>query len=339
MNKILVGMWSSAPFKGSVKTSIDDLNKYLKDKYPDIKVEYELALMDYGSMVNNSRTVNKELFKDIKLFVFDGGEDVNPAEYGEDNRYSYFNTNRDKIEKFFYNKCFEYKIRMSGICRGHQLINVMRGGRLFQDIRRDGLIDDNADHSTGHKVTPVKDAKRLQRYYDGMKSGSNNKKSSILTSNFLSSANPFTVSSLHHQAVRELGEGLKKTISYFAGRGGRTISHSCRYNEVIEGIESYDGKVRGLQCHPEFRSYPKDGILFSYLMHVDSLVAEFLEVDEEAIKNKKEQFKEQVYKVETSKKLPKPSRPRLNTDRLEVAMRQYVDIDDRPPEEYYEDEE
>ena len=69
------------------------------------------------------------------LIVFTGGSDVDPSTYNEDNTDSYgTDIARDKIEVGIYEKCLEKGIPMVGICRGGQLLNVLNGGKMIQDL-------------------------------------------------------------------------------------------------------------------------------------------------------------------------------------------------------------
>lgn len=67
--------------------------------------------------------------------VFTGGADIQPHLYGEENIRSYCNPARDEFEVGVYQKCVDRGIRMLGICRGMQLLNIMSGGKMVQDIR------------------------------------------------------------------------------------------------------------------------------------------------------------------------------------------------------------
>lgn len=72
------------------------------------------------------------------IICFTGGEDVNPALYGENNRIingrpiSYINSDRDDVDAFVFGVGMANKALMVGICRGGQFLNVMNGGRMWQ---------------------------------------------------------------------------------------------------------------------------------------------------------------------------------------------------------------
>lgn len=77
---------------------------------------------------------------DADLVQFTGGEDVNPALYGEHaHKSTDFNEHRDSMEAALYEKALMLGIPMAGICRGGQFLNVMNGGRLWQDVDRHAI--------------------------------------------------------------------------------------------------------------------------------------------------------------------------------------------------------
>lgn len=67
------------------------------------------------------------------LVCFTGGADVDPALYGEPNVGSSINKARDEVEMKVF-KEFD-KAPKVGICRGGQFLNVMSGGKMWQDIK------------------------------------------------------------------------------------------------------------------------------------------------------------------------------------------------------------
>ncbi len=71
---------------------------------------------------------------DVDLIVFSGGADINPDIYGEENYHSYCNLHRDKREIDVFDFAQENDIPCFGICRGHQMLNALVGGKLIQHI-------------------------------------------------------------------------------------------------------------------------------------------------------------------------------------------------------------
>ena len=102
--------------------------------------------------------VNKSEHADLVCFT--GGEDVDPSLYGcHKHPSTCSNHYRDEAEIAVVNECIEHGIAMVGICRGGQLLNVMNGGKMYQDVRnhtRDhyALIENKAVQvtSTHHQM-------------------------------------------------------------------------------------------------------------------------------------------------------------------------------------------
>lgn len=73
--------------------------------------------------------------KDISCVVFSGGEDVTPFLYGENPHITTnFNPVRDMHEIRTYRRFSSPEYMKIGICRGAQFLNVMNGGKLWQDV-------------------------------------------------------------------------------------------------------------------------------------------------------------------------------------------------------------
>jgi gamma-glutamyl-gamma-aminobutyrate hydrolase PuuD len=84
-----------------------------------------------------------EDIEDADIVQFTGGEDVSPVLYGETlHPGAYVNSDRDKrdYDAFLEARALEKKI--VGICRGGQFLNVVCGGKMYQDV--DG-------HATGEQ--------------------------------------------------------------------------------------------------------------------------------------------------------------------------------------------
>lgn len=71
----------------------------------------------------------------LDLVCFTGGEDVSPEIYGETNQGSRgCNLSRDQEEVEVFNHYKGLGVPMVGICRGGQLLNVLNGGKMIQDL-------------------------------------------------------------------------------------------------------------------------------------------------------------------------------------------------------------
>ena len=94
--------------------------------------------------------------QDADIICFTGGEDVDPGLYGEEMMpETYCNPARDAKEAGLYADALLRKKPMIGICRGAQFLNVMNGGKLWQDVNNHGISGghDIIDMSTGETVS------------------------------------------------------------------------------------------------------------------------------------------------------------------------------------------
>jgi putative glutamine amidotransferase len=145
-----------------------------------------------------------------------GGWDVDPARYGEkpDARTGDIDPELDETEIRLFNQAREQEIPVLGICRGQQVINVAMGGTLLQHLEGHEVRAYGRNY-LAHKAS-VDPASELGRAAGGPE---------------------IQVNSLHHQSVRSLAPGLRQTAT---GDDG-----------TVEGVETDDGLVVAVQCHPE----------------------------------------------------------------------------------------
>lgn len=87
---------------------------------------------------------------DADLIQFVGGEDVDPSLYDQHkHKTTSFNRLRDDGEMIVYLAAIERGIPMAGICRGGQFLNVMNGGRLYQDVDNHAITGTHKAWLTG----------------------------------------------------------------------------------------------------------------------------------------------------------------------------------------------
>ena len=170
--------------------------------------------------------------------ILGGGNDVHPRYYGQEiDGAEDFDEMRDEREIALAKAYIKAGKPILGICRGGQLLNVVFGGTLIQHL---ACTDE-------HKVA----GKEWHSHVVIADKGSIFEK--IYGKNF-------RVNSLHHQAVGEIGEGLKATLH-------------AEGNGVVEGFEHGNLPIIGVQWHPEKmclaakRTDAADGIeIFRYFM-------------------------------------------------------------------------
>lgn len=164
-----------------------------------------------------------------------GGADVDPANYGETpwNDTVSPGPERDALELALLDRALGRGLPVLAICRGHQVLNVARGGTLWQDLptqRPDGLShrQTSEPHASGHELR-VSPGSLLHGIVGSERLESN---------------------SFHHQAVRRLGHGLQPTAWSADG--------------LVEALEDPSQPfVLGVQWHPEeMLEHPQHHALF-----------------------------------------------------------------------------
>jgi putative glutamine amidotransferase len=145
-----------------------------------------------------------------------GGWDVDPAFYGEnrDDKVGPIDRELDETELRLFQQAREQELPVLGICRGQQVINVALGGSLVQHLDDHDVRDYGRSH-LAHTIE-VDPSSELGR---------------------AAGEHRIRVNSFHHQAIRRLAPGLHQTAK---GDDG-----------TVEGVESDDGLIVAVQCHPE----------------------------------------------------------------------------------------
>lgn len=157
--------------------------------------------------------------------VLSGGIDIHPRFYGS-SKLDYerapekFNEKRDEFEIAAFHAAQDKHLPVLGICRGMQLINVILGGTMMQNLPSEQLINvhiGNPDKT--HKVSVTKNSLLY-----------------LITENETAQVN-----SAHHQTIDKLGIGLMINAKSDEG--------------LIEGLEwenrSDNPFMLAVQWHPE----------------------------------------------------------------------------------------
>jgi putative glutamine amidotransferase len=162
------------------------------------------------------------LMDDLDGLVLAGGEDCDPAVYGQRRHPSVepMDPRRQSNDLALARAAREHGLPTLGICLGMQVMNVAAGGTLIQDI--DSAIDTRITHAS----EPCDRARHEVAIEPATRTGR------ILGERELS------VNSSHHQAVGEIAKGFVLTAQAPDG--------------VIEGIEDPQHPFYlGVQWHPE----------------------------------------------------------------------------------------
>jgi putative glutamine amidotransferase len=163
-----------------------------------------------------------ELVRDLDGIVLAGGFDCDPRLYGEEQHPTVetMDDRRQQNDIALARAARERGIPTLGICLGLQVMNVAAGGSLYQDVgsQYDTTIVHESDPSARlrHDVT-IEKGTRLSK---------------------ILAARELNVNSSHHQAIRNVGEGLNVTAKAPDG--------------IVEGLEDPRHPFYlGVQWHPE----------------------------------------------------------------------------------------
>jgi len=169
--------------------------------------------------------VQAALWQRLDGLILTGGGDIEPARFGEPRHPSVDDVSpaRDELELGLTRRAVTDDVPLFAICRGIQVLNVALGGNLVQDLPSEwpnALVHSQKAprHEPTHPVKVMGEGTRLGRVLGSLE---------------------VEVNSMHHQAIKRLGEGLREVA--WAPDG------------VIEGVEMAgdDRFVLGVQWHPE----------------------------------------------------------------------------------------
>ena len=156
------------------------------------------------------------LLKNVDAVIFSGGPDLDPSYYGETiwNETVEVDTLRDVSDLMLMRAALAARKPIMCICRGEQLMNVVLGGSLYQDLPTQ--VDTLVKHGGGtrHRISV--------------------EKGSVLYELF--GEDSLTVNSFHHQAVKKVAPGIRVTA--YADNG------------IVEAYE-YGDRLIAFQFHPE----------------------------------------------------------------------------------------
>ena len=182
----------------------------------------------------------KEYIDMIDALVLPGGDDVSPIHYNEEpmDKLGTNSPERDLFDLALIEEARKQGKAIFGICRGLQIINVAFGGSLYQDLSYYDALEiqhiqkSNLKYPT-HSVIFAENSFLNQLFGDKL-----------------------LVNSYHHQAIKNLADGLKVI---------------ARANDgVIEAIESTDPtqRVFAIQWHPELLENDLHQKLFDYFVEI-----------------------------------------------------------------------
>lgn len=183
----------------------------------------------------------RQLVAQLDGIVLTGGEDIDPAYYGQKPhaQLEEVNQTRDAADLMILKLATDRNVPVLGVCRGLQLMNVAFGGTLHQDLpsqhpsttvhRQSG-----EDATAFHAVSVVPHTQLAQLLGTG----------------------ELQVNSLHHQAIDSLAPTFRAT--------------AWSNDSLVEAIEAYPIRpLMAVQFHPEIRTAQGDATqrkLFEFLV-------------------------------------------------------------------------
>lgn len=181
--------------------------------------EYEQKA--FADMFIRARCQKARTPLEADLVIFTGGDDVDPALYGEEpHPTTSWDTDRDNTDMAVYQICLDNGIPMFGVCRGAQFLHVMNGGKLYQHI-------DN--HNGDHTMWDRRDKRLVTR-----------------------------VSSVHHQCCIENRGGGMEVIGEQNNASIRWRNKTDKVVGPLPDVEAFFYRSTccfGVQGHPEYKGY------------------------------------------------------------------------------------
>lgn len=204
-------------------TNLIDTNKHSYWMLP----EYLQMIEDHGGIpvilpVISNKDDIAQLLSGLDGILLTGGQDIQPSLYRELQLECCGETSleRDEFECALIKQAIKKDMPILGICRGVQILNTIHGGTLYQDLATQYHTYVN------HHMTPP-----YNRYVHKVKLDHYLK--------YLLGEEEIEVNSYHHQAVKDVGNGL--SVNAIAEDG------------LIEAIALEDHTfVVGVQWHPEY---------------------------------------------------------------------------------------
>ncbi|MEX1667438.1 gamma-glutamyl-gamma-aminobutyrate hydrolase family protein [Zhongshania guokunii] len=155
----------------------------------------------------------------LDAIIISGGDDIDQRLYLPDApEIAPINRERDRFEMIALELSLSRGLPILGICRGAQLLNVVLGGTLHSDLTMMRRLTSNKRMLLPRKTLHLETYSKLFQIFG---------------------KEQCKINSLHHQAIKDLGQGLR-----VAGRDA---------DYIIQAVEDPEHRCRiGVQWHPEY---------------------------------------------------------------------------------------
>ena len=210
---------------------------YIRSVYEAGGLPYIFPILQDGPELKEAAI---QLLSQSEGLILTGGQDPFFPFYGQDIQQKCGSVlpERDLLDKILFETALELKLPILGICRGFQMINLLLGGELLQDLSysKKPLLKHNQEERSDmpfHRVAFEPGNSFYELFGE-----------SVMTN------------SCHHLAVIKAGEGLS-----VCGRSS---------DGVIEAVEDKSRRILGTQFHPEMMSAsrPEMAKLFRYFVQL-----------------------------------------------------------------------
>ena len=184
-----------------------------------------LSIYLAGGKAIRLRPQNKPTLEGLDGLLIGGGDDISPKLYDKMIEPAVrVDEERDTIEQRLAKEALAKGLPVMGVCRGAQMLNIVCGGNLHQEIHDVYVNAPRLRTILPRKKVKAEKGSRLAR---------------------LLGRESFYVNALHHQSIDKVGKGLRATV---------TDDHG-----MIQGVEgTKEGVFKfGVQWHPEFLFFDK----------------------------------------------------------------------------------
>ena len=198
------------------------------EKYHSQRVTYAEAVWNAGGeaflLPTNPDASNcAQIVNMLDGLLMPGGPDVDPDLYGEKEleECGKFIRYEDEYDMELIREAVKQGKPVLAICRGMQVVNVLYGGTLYQDIPT----------QFGREIQHSRVVKDVEIYHEAVLEPDS------FLARILGEWESVKVNSSHHQAVKDLAEGFR-----IVGRAP---------DGTVEAMENEDGSILCVQWHPE----------------------------------------------------------------------------------------